>query len=286
MTPTSTYFLKILFLLLCFVLCISLIGCEDYDSMVFDFYTDTRDGAFNAIILDFGENNSGIYFIDERYGIWSNGEEKYLFDFDYVPRTQRGGELMIMMATERSYYQSVVQNDNGRGAFYYGRLVFSGSCEFSDDATVATISPDRIGINEMSIDSDQTVTMTKTKLLPDDIIPFDVAIHDMHFVPDTYYAFLSNPRDAKFSCEIANIWIDGSTMTGEWSTNGSIVPIRMQTHEKVPYIEIFDISGSSEKPILKSYVKAVSKSSVELIDPDGVVFYTVPSTPVHVTKTN
>ena len=57
-------------------------------------------------------------------------------------------------------------------------------------------------------------------------------------------------------------------------------------HEKVPYIEIYDISGSSEKLILKSYVKAVSESSVELLEPDGVVFYTVPSTPVVLTKTS
>ena len=78
----------------------------------------------------------------------------------------------------------------------------------------------------------------------------------------------------------------GSTMTGEWSTNGSIIPIRMDLHEKVPYVEIYDISGPSEKLILKSYANVIDEVSIELVDPEGMVFYTAPTSPVIVTKTN
>lgn len=48
-------------LLLCFILCLSLFGCTDYDDKVLKFYHDTESGAYNAIKFDFGDNNSGIY---------------------------------------------------------------------------------------------------------------------------------------------------------------------------------------------------------------------------------
>ena len=78
----------------------------------------------------------------------------------------------------------------------------------------------------------------------------------------------------------------GSFMTGEWNTNGSIIPIRMVLHEKVPYVEIYDISESSERLILKSYATVVDEASIELVSPDGVIFYSTPTAPVIITKTN
>ena len=171
-------------------------------------------------------------------------------------------------------------------SFYNGKMVFSGSCEFSDNGTVATISPDKIYTNEMFIDPEHTVVMTKTSIPDDNIIPFDTVLSDMDFVPDTYTNYTSNRAGCKFSCELANLWIDGSTMIGEWNTNGSVVPVRMYLHEKVPYVEIYDISGSSEKLILQSYATVVDEASIELVAPVGTVFYTTPASPVIVTKTN
>lgn len=262
-------------------------GCEkSYDDKMLDFYRDTRDGQYNAIEINLGNDHSAIYFINERYGVWLNKGEKQLFDFDYVPEVQGGGELMIFIATQQSYYESIIQQNNGFASFYKGKMVFSGSCEFSDNETVATISPDRIYINEMSIDPNHTVTLTKKRISDEEIIPMEVALDNMNYVPDVYFKFLSDKADTKLSCDMANLWVDGSTMVGEWNTNGSIIPIRMNLHEKVPYVEIYDVSSSIEKLILKSYVNVVDDSTIELVSPEGKIFYTTPSTPVTITKIN
>ena len=259
------------------LLCILLSSCENsYDNKVYDFYQDNCDNRFNAIEINLGFDNKAVYYIDEHYGVWSNLNGTYLFDFDYVPRTQRGGQLMIKVITEQSYYESMVQQNNGLASFYNGKLVFSGSCEFSDNETVATISPDKIYVNEMYIDPKHTVVMTKTSIPDGDIIPFDAALNDMSFVPEAYIVYTSDRNGWKFSCELANLWIDGSTMTGEWNTNGSIIPIRMDLHEKVPYVEIYDIGGSSEKLILQSYATVVDEASIELVAPESTIFYTPP----------
>ena len=269
------------------LLCTLLSSCEkSYDSKVCNFYQDNCDKRFNAIEIHLGFDNKAVYYIDEHYGVWSNLNGIYLFGFDYVPETQRGGQLMIKVITEQSYYESMVQRNNGLASFCNGKLVFSGSCKFSDNDTVATISPDKIYTNEMFIDPEHTVVMTKTSIPDEDIVPLDAAVNDMNFVPDTYIDYTSDRDGWKFSCELANLWVDGSTMTGEWNTNGSIIPIRMDLHEKVPYVEIYDISGSSEKLILKSYATVVDEYSIELVAPEGPVFYTTPTSPVIVTKTN
>ena len=242
----------VIFLTVCIVLSLSLTSCKKYDDMVLNFYKDTSSNRFNAIEIYLGNDHSAIYFINEQYGVWLNKGEKQLFDFDYVPEVQGGGALMIYVATQQSYYESMVERNDGLASFYNGKMVFSGSCEFSDNGTVATISPDKIYTNEMFIDPEHTVVMTKTSIPDDNIIPFDTVLSDMDFVPDTYTNYTSNRAGCKFSCELANLWIDGSTMIGEWNTNGSVVPVRMYLHEKVPYVEIYDISGSSEKLILQS----------------------------------
>lgn len=275
----------IIFLTICIVLCSSLTSCKKYDDIMLNFYRDTSDDKFNAIEIDLGNNNSAIYFINERYGIWLNEGDKQLFDFDYVPETQGGGALMIYVATQQSYYESMVQRNDGLASFYNGKMVFSGSCEFSNNETVATISPDKIYVNEMYIDPEHTVVMTKTSIPDEDIVAFEIALDNMNFVPDTYIDYVSDRNSWKFSCELGNLWVDGSTMTGEWNTNGSIIPIRMDLHEKVPYVEIYDISESSEKLILKSYATVVDESSIELVAPEGIVFYTTPTSPVIITKT-
>lgn len=276
----------VIFLTVCIVLSLSLTSCKKYDDMVLNFYKDTSSNRFNAIEIYLGNDHSAIYFINEQYGVWLNKGEKQLFDFDYVPEVQGGGALMIYVATQQSYYESMVERNDGLASFYNGKMVFSGSCEFSDNGTVATISPDKIYTNEMFIDTEHTVVMTKTSIPDDNIIPFDTVLSDMDFVPDTYTNYTSNRAGCKFSCELANLWIDGSTMIGEWNTNGSVVPVRMYLHEKVPYVEIYDISGSSEKLILQSYATVVDEASIELVAPVGTVFYTTPASPVIVTKTN
>ena len=177
-----------------------------------------------------------------------------------------------------------IWSHNGEDALF--NTIFSGYAQFSEEGTIATFLPKDININEMSSVPESTVIMTKIKLTESEIISFDEALNKMNFVPDTYIDFVSERNGWKFSCKLANLWVDGSTMTGEWSTNGSVIPIRMKLHEKVPYVEIYDISDSSEKLILKSYATVVDEYSIELVAPEGTVFYKTPTSPVIVTKTN
>ena len=108
-TNTKSYYRRFLSLFLILITLFSLMSCTDYDDIIYDFYMDTSDGEYNAIKLEFGENNYGIYYIEKNYGIWSLNENKNLFGFEYKPRTQRGGTLDINIATKYSYYQSIVE---------------------------------------------------------------------------------------------------------------------------------------------------------------------------------
>ncbi len=118
----------IIFITVCIVSNLSLTSCKKYDDIMLNFYRDTSDDKFNAIEIDLGNNNSAIYFINERYGIWLNEGDKHLFDFEYVPETQGGGALMIYVATQQSYYDSIIQRNDGLTSFHNGKMAFSGSC--------------------------------------------------------------------------------------------------------------------------------------------------------------
>lgn len=282
---------KIFAFILTFILiltsCLLFSSCEkSYDDIMDDFYQTTCDGQFNAIKISLGNNMEAVYFIEQNYGVWNHNGENIIFDIESTLKIHCGGDLIIKKFSDLSYYKAIVERDNPQATGYYGDTIFSGYAQFSEEGTVATFLPNDIHINEMSSAPESTVIMTKIKLPESEIIPFDEALNKMNFVPDTYINFVADRNGWKFSCEPANLWVDGSTMTGEWNTNGSIIPIRMELHEKVPYVEIYDISESSEKLILKSYATVVDESSIELVAPEGIVFYTAPTSPVIVTKTN
>ena len=274
-------------LTLIIALCSSLFGCEkSYDDIMANFIYENGDGEFNAIKIEIENEGEAVYFIDESYGLWITDKETIMFNIYHTLHTQSGGDLIINKFSALSYYKAIVEYSDPKSAGYYGDVIFSGYAQFSKDGTLATFSPDNVHINEMSSKPEAIIKMTKRNLSASEIIPFDVALRDMNFVPDAYNDFVSDRDGWKFSCEIADFWVDGSTMTGEWNTNGSIIPIRMKLHEKVPYIEIYDISGSSEKLILKSFANVVDGSSIELLTPEGEMFYTTPSASVIITKTN
>ena len=278
----------VLCLSVCFCLCFSLVGCkENYDKTALHFYRDTRDGAYNAIKLNLGENFSGYYFIEQGYGILSGNGIIIPFEFDYISIGQ--GSLWILTANKQSYVRSFVECGNGLGACYYGTPFLSGHFEFSDDETVAKISSDRLSLHEEVLPFNglinETITMTKVKIPTEEIVSFETALEEMHYVPDEYFDFIANREQAKYSCDAANFWVDGATMTGEWNTNGTIVPIRMQLNDKVPYFEIFDISGETEKSILKAYVDVSDATTLKLTDIEGCIFYTKPTASVFLTKT-
>lgn len=282
---------KIFAFILTFILiltsCLLFSSCEkSYDDIMYDFYQTTCDGQFNAIKISLGNNMEAVYFIEQNYGVWNHNGENIIFDIESTLKIHCGGDLIIKNFSDLSYYKAIVERDNPQATGYYGDTIFSGYAQFSEEGTVATFLPNDIHINEMSSAPESTVIMTKIKLPESEIIPFDEALSKMNFVPDTYINFVADRNGWKFSCEPANLWVDGSTMTGEWNTNGSIIPIRMELHEKVPYVEIYDISESSEKLILKSYATVVDEYSIELVAPEGTVFYTTPTSPVIVTKTN
>ena len=275
----------ILSLLLIATLFLSLFACENSEYKITeDFVYNNNNGTYNAIKIDFGDGTEAIYFIDENYGIWEDGKETFMF---YIILTERGRtNVEICKYSSHTYFQARVENRDFPVAYSSENIIFCGDPVFSNDGTVATFGADVIFVNKMSSKAETMVTMTKIKLPSDEIIPHNIFLQNMKFVPDVYFKFTADMSSSQFSCEIANFWVDGSTMTGEWSTNGSIIPIKMNIHSEVPYIEIYDISDSSEKLILKSYATVVDEYSIELVAPEGTVFYTTPSSPVIVTKTN
>ena len=46
----------------------------------------------------------------------------------------------------------------------------------------------------------------------------------------------------------------------------------------------YDVSGSSEKILFKSYANVIDESTIELVEPKGELFYTTPSSPVTIKK--
>ena len=270
-------------------LCSLLSACEkSYDDIMYDFYHNTFDGQFNAIKMTFGNNIEAVYFIEQNYGIWNRDGEIVIFNIDRTREIHGGGDLIIRKASDLSYYKAIVEYSNPKAVCYRGDVIFAAFAQFSEDETIATFSSDNnnIHINEISSKPNFTVKMTKIKLPASEIIPFDETLHKINFVPNAYLDFISDLNGWKISCKTANFWIDGSTMLGEWNTNGSTIPIRLKLHEKVPYVEIYDVSESTEKLILKSYANVIDSSSIELVEPEGKMFYTTPSSPVIIAKTD
>lgn len=280
------FILCILSISLIAALCLSLSGCEDPEHNIIDnFMYGTDGGKYNAIKIELGDGKEAIYFIDENYGIWNDDKETFMF---YISLTEPRGKryVEIFKYSPLAYFKARVECPSLTVVRSEEDEIFYGYPTVSDNGLVATFLPDNTYVNKLSSQSEATVTMTKIKLPSNEITPHDIAIDNMKFIPDAYFDFVSGKSSSQYLCEIANLWIDGSTMTGEWNTNGSIIPIRMNIHGEVPYIEIYDISGSSEKLILKSYANVIDNSSIELIDPEGEIFYTTPPTPVIITKTS
>ena len=269
----------------CVALLFSMSGCENIDQKIYDFYLDTCDGKYNAIQFDLEAPNTATYYIEERYGIFSDGKTQELFAFDHISVKHGGGEnIRMYIATKQSYYRSVAEPGHGSASMYHGEMGFNGSCEISPDGTTAKVSIDGLHSDKIPPEPGQTLTMTKTKIPDDDVIPFETALQNQHYVPDTYFDFLADRSGMQYICEMANLRIDASTMTGEWITNGAVIPIRLELSDKVPYLCIRDTRDGQDEVILTAYGNMPDDTAMELYEITGKVFYAIPTEPVILKK--
>lgn len=108
-------------------LCCLFSACEkSYDEMMYDFYGNSCDGQYNAIKISLGNNMEAIYFIEQRYGIWSHNGEDALFNIESTLKIHSGGDLIIKEFSDLSYYKAIVEYSNPKATGYYGDTIFSG----------------------------------------------------------------------------------------------------------------------------------------------------------------
>ncbi len=274
---------KVFLLFLCFITIISLASCtakhaDNWD----DFQHNQFDEKYNAIIVDFEENNKITFFMEEQYGIWEkNGHtELVYFSFQHLPATHGDtgtGDVEIRLITLDDYYRYVIEEYPFPPA---EKIIFGASAEtiqYSADKTIATITSNEWWLDEISEKSWQSLTLKKVLLPSNQIVPLKESIAQMKYVPDTYFEFLDVKSENRYVCETANFWVDATTKIGQWETNGTIVPIEMNISEKVPYVEIYDISNTEKVLIFKAYANVQSNTSLTIDQADvDKIFYAKP----------
>ncbi len=274
-------------LLLCTVLPL-FAGCESTDDRLHEFIYGTDDGKYNAIEMTIDEDNFLVWYMDLRYGLWTRDGERSMIVLDYIPATQGGGELEIFQVTKMDYYRSVTAGYEVPSA---GTVIFSGGgfsfpdITLSEDGRIVTFPPEKIYYNELFDDPMRTVVMEKV-LLPAEEIPTAAdLIAAMQFVPAVYLDFATPTEGARFACDTVGFWADATTGIGEWITNGTAVPIRLTVSDKVPYMEIYDIGGDTEKRILAAYATPVDADTLEItaIEQNDML-YTTPAEPLILQK--
>ncbi len=190
--------------------------------------------------------------------------------------------------TEMDYYRSVAAGYEVPSA---GTVIFSGGgfsfpdITLSEDGRMATFSPEKIYYNLLFDDPARTVVMEKVLLPVEEIPAVADLIASMQFVPEVYLDFAAPTEGERFACDTAGFWVDATTGIGEWTTSGTVVPIRLTLSDKVPYMEIYDISGDTEKRILAAYATPVNAATMEItaIEQNDML-YTTPAEPLILQK--
>ncbi len=280
-------FQKGLLLFLCCITLISFTCCRAKDAdKWYNFQRNQHDGTYNAIIIDFEENNKITFFLEEQYGIWEKNGQQQLIQFNFwaTPSTAGPigeGDFEINLITPQTYYSSVVYGSSA-GSTAIGELVFRSHTDtitYSDDDSVASITPNEWTVNKITENSQESITMRKVALPADQIASFETKIDELNFIPYEYYEFLNAKSGEKYVFEAANMWVDAVTKIGEWENGGVIIPVRMEFSDKVPYVKIYDITDSGEKWIFDAFAICESSDSfkIEAVYKNEV-FYAKPET--------
>ncbi len=259
--------------LLCFLACVavcSLVGCrlgKEADAWL-AFMTDTQDGAYNAILMEWEENNKITFFMGEDYGLWEKDGKREIVSFYFWEQPSTSGptgygDMYIYLITPEYYYYATAHNSyvaalGVNPEYDGGKRLFDaagGNIAYSEDGSTATVSEGSFGEGVVST-SPSTVTMSKVRLPDEELVSLVTAIEEQHFVNDAYFEFIKTAEGDKFVLEEVDLWVDATTMVGEWTSGGKTLPVRLHLSDKVPYLAIYDLSNDREKLIFSGYGSA------------------------------
>ena len=249
-----------------------------------DQHDDQYNEQYNAIIIEFEESNVITFFLEEQYGIWEKNGHQQLIQLNLMETLSTAGPigegyLQINLITPQTYCWSVIYG-RGAGSAAIGEAVFSSHTDtitYSDNGSVATITPNERTKNKITESSQEPITMRKVLLPAEQVFSFEQKIDELNFVPNEYYEFLNAKSGEKYVFEAANIWVDAVTKIGKLENGSLIIPVKMEFSEKVPYVKIYDISGSVEKCIFDAYVTCEKADSLKIeIAVENEIFYANP----------
>lgn len=113
---------------------------------------------------------------------------------------------------------------------------------------------------------------------------------DFYFswVSQTYINFF-NTNNKIYKEESQNFWYDFEAQKGEWTTNGLIIPIRMEFNGITPReitLHIYDTSKETESHILAVTGKITDENTFIGTEMNGTMFYEGTVTEIKIVKTN
>ena len=111
---------------------------------------------------------------------------------------------------------------------------------------------------------------------------------------DFYFSWVSqiyihffNTDNTIYKEETQNFWYDFALQQGEWTVNGTAIPIRMEFTGVTPTnvtLRVFDISGEQEKEILLAHGALANDSTFVSRDLSGTMFYEGTVTEIKIVK--
>ena len=113
---------------------------------------------------------------------------------------------------------------------------------------------------------------------------------DFYFswVSQTYIDFF-NTNNNIYKEETQNFWYDFELQKGEWVSNGTVIPIKMEFAGVTPIgimLRIYDISGEHEKEILFARGELIDSNTFVSQELSGTMFYEGTVTEIKIVKTN
>jgi len=113
---------------------------------------------------------------------------------------------------------------------------------------------------------------------------------DFYFswVSQTYIDFF-NTNNSIYKEETQNFWYDFELQKGEWVSNGTVIPIKMEFTGVTPVdimLRIYDISGGLEKQILSTRGELIDANTFVSQELSGTMFYEGTVTEIKIVKTN
>jgi len=113
---------------------------------------------------------------------------------------------------------------------------------------------------------------------------------DFYFswVSQTYIDFF-NTNNSIYKEETQNFWYDFELQKGEWVSNGTVIPIKMEFAGVTPIgimLRIYDISGEHEKEILFARGELIDANTFVSQELSGTMFYEGTVAEIKIVKTN